>query len=1186
MVIKSVNLERLRLALLHEVPDEVLSSMHCIGRSEAMDAARLVMNHLVGDHESEMQNEVCVKFLLTLLKMMVTFVNELIRERVAAVDSDEVDRDVLSKRMEIAHDHTAASVSSRVRELEECDGYMRSLRRLESDVQDLKRINSDDVVADGSVRRTRSTHVSRFPSTLPTETVVERCLLTNCPSSGMYWLSKTHPLSSANKMRELARLIAYLFIKSTSWDSFFVGIHVLRNSGHHVQETLEAIYKDTSIKFVRDRISCHLAHRGFIPNKNLSRMEQLYPNNCYLTELNRGWTRIASYSEGQGRIQSSDMTDAVLGCNIPDIPEHLERPYSGQIGSVSQEESLAVIKCALCQDMKHRVVSDNDAWDSAHHSVGYLHITVSWIERMTDREVTRIIMEAGGQAVDLEYAVLHKDWRTISETDWPLSQFESGPLTGHGHFLDRIIRETALKRGFTIGMNPDRTGFARITSFLSPDSGVIHSFEFHVDTLKWLLDTNRLPQVALLYLRRYSLGGTLDEADKLIAEVGDSLKFMAHGRLGNLIHDAPVKAVEMLAVWMNNHIQPSEELLNGPIAIEFPAVTALVSSEPRALTYPDVNDILHACSFKGDISIEELLCDVFPDLRLEALSAVHTTAQSLPCGELDLVEYLTAQGRVSCAYSQLPKLVDQSKSLQRAARRVALYNLSDDGIVASAVALLDLCGEPTETLRVDVHCARSIAATTTKARTSVRDLFLGFDKGGGSQLLAALKLLEESAWATEPPIAAAEQPVARGLESPWHLVALFCRVHNLPRSLTLLHELARNGDWVMFLHESDIQQCPIETVRDVVQLYFDSDSSLRSHLNILLDVQGPSSPRVVHASSRSSGLSEVLSGNDKDWTTRHGDLSVASLTVEGRKNRIFYNQDDHRVLLQKSLSLFKFENARLHAHELHARGIPIHDLISVPNATTNDALASEIKKLDVPLSPRFKQKVISRNTHLESVLHSSIESTISSPVVEEHDLNRNDLMDGIRARKFSIHASVIRTAQDIEFLLSVLPELMSEEWCEEDFDQVLTLIHPERLETLGDSLRARNTDNMNTRRQFERIAYFAYAKAFVDEAKFDEFCKESHNLPAETRSGSGDCSSVSRLPMKFRMESSADDLLVKTISHLQGESANEYSLVGALAAVVKISCAFRDLGYLCKHLRANDHALQICSRLRQSGIVL
>ncbi|CAE7208025.1 unnamed protein product [Symbiodinium pilosum] len=101
-------------------------------------------------------------------------------------------------------------------------------------------------------------------------------------------------------------------------------------------------------------------------------------------------------------------------------------------------------------------------------------------------------------------------------------------------------------------------------------------------------------------------------------------------------------------------------------------------------------------------------------------------------------------------------------------------------------------------------------------------------------LLNALRMLEESTWALDPhpsaPTASSIQ--ALGYDLPWHLVALFCRVHSLPRSLTLLHELARNNDWVMFLYESDLQQCPAETVLDIVGGYF-TEVPLQNHLQIL-----------------------------------------------------------------------------------------------------------------------------------------------------------------------------------------------------------------------------------------------------------------------------------------------------------------------------------------------------------------
>ena len=72
------------------------------------------------------------------------------------------------------------------------------------------------------------------------------------------------------------------------------------------------------------------------------------------------------------------------------------------------------------------------------------------------------------------------------------------------------------------------------------------------------------------------------------------------------------------------------------------------------------------------------------------------------------------------------------------------------------------------------------------------------------------RMLEESTWALDPhPSAPAASIQALGYDFPWHLVALFCRVHSLPRSLTLLHELARNNDWVMLLgHECGAAPIP------------------------------------------------------------------------------------------------------------------------------------------------------------------------------------------------------------------------------------------------------------------------------------------------------------------------------------------------------------------------------------------
>ena len=71
------------------------------------------------------------------------------------------------------------------------------------------------------------------------------------------------------------------------------------------------------------------------------------------------------------------------------------------------------------------------------------------------------------------------------------------------------------------------------------------------------------------------------------------------------------------------------------------------------------------------------------------------------------------------------------------------------------------------------------------------------------------------------------------LDSPWHLVSLFCKIHNLHMSLTLLHELGRNNDWIMFLYESQVHECPPQTVLQILHDYFTIET-LTTHLKIII----------------------------------------------------------------------------------------------------------------------------------------------------------------------------------------------------------------------------------------------------------------------------------------------------------------------------------------------------------------
>eukprot|EP00916_Digyalum_oweni_P018758 GHVL01031354.1.p1 GENE.GHVL01031354.1~~GHVL01031354.1.p1 ORF type:complete len:1378 (-),score=291.85 GHVL01031354.1:1623-5756(-) len=245
---------------------------------------------------------------------------------------------------------------------------------------------------------------------------------------------------------------------------------------------------------------------------------------------------------------------------------------------------------------------------------------------------------------------------------------------------------------------------------------------------------------------------------------------------------------------------------------------------------------------------------------------------NLSCDDTDeltdeWVAYYLSQGRPMMAFhvvatknSQwklpLDLSLEEVKRLTHVALSAALHNVLNSSVVSSALCLLELCQIDTQAFRVDVQSARRICERRLKDddhedeswdMQAIVKLFLSFPEVNSSveseaiqstSLLCALRILEESTWILDPHASVNPHAlVSHGnalTRSPWHLVALFCRVHRLPRSLTLLHELARNNDWVMFLHECGTQQCPPDIVLDVVSRYF-TDKPLKNHMLIVVE---------------------------------------------------------------------------------------------------------------------------------------------------------------------------------------------------------------------------------------------------------------------------------------------------------------------------------------------------------------
>jgi hypothetical protein len=1091
----------LEFALRIQSSDVLMESISSLDANSKMQAARIIMKSLLGSSGAFDHVEFCISFLRSILSLMTRYVSELILERVVKVKRSSRDAEMLSRRNECAN-LLLINASETVNELDECGRYLMYLRQLQSDMNRLDYINAGVKHPSAIMTRSGSLTISTFPEDSAMESVVERSLLIANACSGMFWLSMRFENFSAVQLRATARLIAYCFITSPSLDSFFAGVHILRNSGHNVESILKSFYEETSIKFIRDRIGGHLAHSGFEAKKELNILEQLYSNNCYWTELNRAWCRASVPHGGQGRVASmspASVSSLRIECgNVPDIPDSLDRPQTGQ--QLSQEESLSVLKCNACIDLSRPTASCGQS------ARGYLNITGSWIDKMTQREIERIVMESpdGGKTIDLEYAVLHKDWKSILE----LPSSTIGPRDS-GKFLNRLF----LERDDLSGPYVRRHELARLKRLFTGEArdGNVNVFEI----LRWFLVGKDLPQLALLYMRRFGLGSTEEAVHELCYNVGSKIEFMARGRLGNVVQ-VPQDPMECLAVWATTNTEESRNLI-----ADIPGISPLLLPNEPIVDDPVFANAFDIKSKKEDVIIVDLLNDLFTDLNLSSVT------DRVPVGIsetrlLDKIEYLTCQGRPSLAFSLGGESI---LTLQKAARRVAFYNIFDNGVVASAVALLDLFGESTEKLRVDVQCARTIGNSQ-----QVRDMFLSFDDKGQSQLLSALKLLEESAWSKEPPL---ETPPAAattgGLESPWHLVALFCRVHNLPRSLTLLHELARNGDWVMFLHESDLQQCPIETVRDVVQLYF--GNPLRSHLNILLD--------------------------------------VCPAKDDHLRRRPVYSNDatnDHTAQFEKALALFKFEKAKYHYEflsEEEQESVREHCHIPGVEFEIDRWTCKPLSDCQIHLSPETIQETC-RGDAPEN-------QETSSPFTK---VDPEEIKQAVTLRQFHRISSCVDTPTAVRSIAESIvtePQVIAE-WGDADYDEFIGIISFDLLELFGDILRECDTELGEFRANLDYLTYIAYLNAFVDEDKFESFIRDSKSLGA----------SLSSEICTVDPETNLDNLFRATANMIDDDT-DKLSL---FQAAVAISQRYQENGFHRKHLDANVLALSVCERFRQRSEVL
>ena len=1112
----------LNRALRHQVISEIKGFIALEKNSFPIEAARLIMRFILVAPEGHEYVELNVGFIEELVQLMILFVNALIRERVLSPHATDI---VV------------------VDELNECDSFLRSLRALQKDLSH----RLDKYAAELPELVAENERVSGFEADAPPEYVIEKCLVKGTPCLAYHWISVVHPSPSiGGYMHSIARLIAYQFVSASQLDSFYIGVHILRNAGEDVDHVLSSIGAYTSLKSVRDRIFAYL---GTTPPASLRAIEASYSNHCYETQLNRQWTRALDCTVHYSDSLCGASGAAVPTGNIRDTLATKRFEASGKVGSISTEDSKLIHRKLFTSNETHI----DRKWANTEF---YLHMTLAWMEEMSSREIAGILADAG-HAIPEEFRVqYHKDRNNVRQV-LSLLPDETVPPES----VD-IYRETFWRiRPGAEFQNRDLP----LVHWLSRINGLLSPGARHVHDAAILNFFAARPQVLQLYLARFSLGETPEAAAALLAVMNPDpwVTITLVGRLGN----AQLPAVSRLmreqgdftddklvtaAEWMFNNDPPPSNLPNG--LAELIAETGIVE---------EANDARDAGrSFKQDISLDELLGDVFgPNYFAEATISAQSNETLV-----NETEYWLSQGRPTVAHVMVTHGADNVS----AARRVALHNVFQNSVAASAVSFLELLEEPTETLRVDIQAARVILLGGTDESTVIR-LFLSFNDP--SNLLAALKLLEEAAWAQEE----SPQTVSTngGFESPWHLVALFCRVHNLPRSLTLLHELARNGDWVMFLHESDLQQCPLGTVSDVIRFYF-APTPLRSHLNILVGAPVERG----EDTGRCPGLIHLLSSNEQGWENS----SRKSYIVSERRGKIFHQKPDPKIVFARYCSQFRFAEANRLYQEMALDG-HVPPLVVPRSALLRRELA------DIHQDCENIRSMLTDNTDdsdlmdsLRSNLTASSPSMVHSIITDDDDeeVDMEFVQNRIEGNDFFAVQGFVKSVYSVSHLVDIL--LTQLDAVPPTASLCLAAVSVADLdyrELLGDQLMARDLTPL-----IVNLAYSAYSSAFILEEKFDAFIDQVRamgtlpDLIDIPELGNRDGlifanPGLDRLKLFAETKDSselglvADELDRETRRRVE---AKKVSLSVALGATIQVSQLYLDLGLYQKHLHANAFA--------------
>ncbi|XP_063268578.1 spatacsin isoform X2 [Prinia subflava] len=226
--------------------------------------------------------------------------------------------------------------------------------------------------------------------------------------------------------------------------------------------------------------------------------------------------------------------------------------------------------------------------------------------------------------------------------------------------------------------------------------------------------------------------------------------------------------------------------------------------------------------------------------ELPHFSSAELVSRHAVLERLDFLFYLL-HGRPAFAFGtflgqQLARSKTPRQLMRRAARdarALALRCAGAPAVAAACVCFLELLGQDSLGLRVQLGAAAMIlgseALQQRPARDCLAEKLTRLADGDQAAAAAVLTSLEEAFWA-----AIEHQGVKRTSSDSrrqWSLVMQFCKLHNLELSTSFLRECAKSNEWLQFLIQSQLHGHQPAQVLPLLQAF---PAVVRDHLALAL----------------------------------------------------------------------------------------------------------------------------------------------------------------------------------------------------------------------------------------------------------------------------------------------------------------------------------------------------------------